>query len=72
MTIRPQRRGLSLLLAALTLTLGLTSTVAPASAAGSAAAGVTGKPTVVLVHGVFADSSGWNSTIASLQTAASR
>ncbi|MFI7111332.1 alpha/beta fold hydrolase [Nonomuraea sp. NPDC050227] len=72
MTIRSQRRGLSLLLAALTLTLGLTGTVAPASAEQSATAATEGtraKPTVVLVHGVFADSSGWNATIAALQKA---
>ncbi|MFB4284953.1 alpha/beta fold hydrolase [Nonomuraea sp. MTCD27] len=72
MTIRSQRRGLSLLLAALTLTLGLTGTVAPASAdqsATAATAGTRAKPTVVLVHGVFADSSGWNATIAALQKA---
>jgi pimeloyl-ACP methyl ester carboxylesterase len=69
MTIRSQRRGLSLMLTALTLTLGLTATVAPASAAQSATAGTRAKPTVVLVHGVFADSSGWNATIAALQKA---
>ncbi|MEU1723344.1 alpha/beta hydrolase [Nonomuraea sp. NPDC005692] len=71
MTIRSQRRGLSLLLATMTLTLGLTSTITPASAADSATAATaaTGKPTVVLVHGVFADSSGWNATITALQKA---
>ncbi|GAA2871762.1 alpha/beta fold hydrolase [Nonomuraea rubra] len=68
MTIRSQRRGLSLLLAALTVTLGVTGTVTPASAAQTATAG-TPKPTVVLVHGVFADSSGWNATITALQQA---
>ncbi|NRQ40110.1 alpha/beta hydrolase [Nonomuraea sp. NN258] len=71
MTIRSRRRGLGLMLATLTLTLGLTSTVAPASAAAPAAAATAtaGKPTVVLVHGVFADSSGWNATITALQAA---
>ncbi|WP_436761578.1 alpha/beta fold hydrolase [Streptosporangium sp. V21-05] len=77
MTIRSQRRGLSLLLATLTLTLGMTGPVAPASAAAPSAvkgtpgttAGTTAKPTVVLVHGVFADASGWNATIAALQAA---
>ncbi|GAA4059904.1 alpha/beta fold hydrolase [Nonomuraea soli] len=63
MTVRSQHRGLSLLIAALTLPLGLTAAVTPASASASA------KPTVVLVHGVFADSSGWNETIARLQRA---
>ncbi|MFI7134349.1 alpha/beta fold hydrolase [Nonomuraea sp. NPDC050153] len=79
MTVRPQprpqtRRGLSLALAALTLTLGLTATAAPASAAQATAttattAATTGKPTVVLVHGAFADASGFNDMIARLQAA---
>ncbi|MEO3808851.1 alpha/beta hydrolase [Sphaerisporangium sp. B11E5] len=65
MTIRPRRRALSLLITALTLMLGLTATVAPASAAPR----TTARPTIVLVHGVFADASGWNATIAALQAA---
>ncbi|MEV0830964.1 alpha/beta fold hydrolase [Nonomuraea rubra] len=69
MTIRSQHRGQSLLLAALTVTLGLAGTVTPASAAQTATAGTPAKPTVVLVHGVFADSSGWNATITALQQA---
>ncbi|MFI6818660.1 alpha/beta fold hydrolase [Nonomuraea sp. NPDC050328] len=73
MTVRPRHRGLSMLLAVLTLMLGLTGTAtsAAATATTSAAAttGGTAKPTVVLVHGVFADSSGWNATITALQAA---
>lgn len=62
MTIRSKRRGLGLLLAVLTLMLGLTGTA-------TATATTHTKPTVVLVHGVFADSSGWNATITALQAA---
>lgn len=77
MTVRPQSRtrsGFSLAVAALTLTLGVSATVTPASAATSAAtsAAVTSagaKPTVVLVHGAFADASGFNELITRLQGA---
>ncbi|WP_223167888.1 alpha/beta fold hydrolase [Nonomuraea sp. SYSU D8015] len=55
------RRGL---LAAILFVLGLTAVAVPSSANAEGA-----KPTVVLVHGVFADSSGWNPTIAALQAA---
>ncbi|MEV0175476.1 alpha/beta hydrolase [Streptomyces sp. NPDC050803] len=55
----PRRRVLGGLLAAGgALTLGATATT-PASATGA-------KPTVVLVHGVFADASGWNAVTARL------
>lgn len=44
------------------------SIVAVMAAAGSAAAQpASGKPTVVLVHGAFADSSSWNAVIARLE-----
>ncbi|GAA1519969.1 alpha/beta hydrolase [Sphaerisporangium rubeum] len=65
MTVHPRHRALSLLIAALTLVLGLTAAVAPASATRTPPA----KPTIVLVHGVFADASGWNATITALQAA---
>src|SRR4029077_21009700 len=40
----------------------------PVSAASATQAPATGpKPTIVFVHGAFADSSSWNATIASLQ-----
>ncbi|MGW0804725.1 alpha/beta fold hydrolase [Nonomuraea sp. NPDC002799] len=67
------RSGMRLGLAALTLMLGLTATVAPASAVSAARPGAvatTAKPTVVLVHGAFADASGFNDMIARLQAAA--
>jgi pimeloyl-ACP methyl ester carboxylesterase len=77
MTLRPRtRRGARLALATLTLTFGLTATVAPASAAPAArpataatTTATTAKPTVVLVHGAFADASGFNDLIARLQAA---
>ncbi|MDF5758045.1 alpha/beta hydrolase [Spongiactinospora sp. TRM90649] len=51
-------------LAAAAVTLGLAA-LPPAASAG----GVSGKPTVVLVHGAFADSSSWNGVIQRLQRA---
>ncbi|MEH0654653.1 alpha/beta hydrolase [Streptomyces scabiei] len=57
---QPRRRVLGGLLAAGAVTL----TAAPAAAAAPSGSG--SKPTVVLVHGVFADSSGWNDVIARL------
>ncbi|MET9388712.1 alpha/beta hydrolase [Streptomyces sp. NPDC002928] len=59
---QPRRRVLGGLLAAGAVTLG----AAPASASASARSGSGTRPTVVLVHGVFADSSGWNDVIARL------
>ncbi|MEU3611691.1 alpha/beta hydrolase [Streptomyces sp. NPDC006872] len=59
---QPRRRVLGGLLAAGAVTLG----AAPAPAPASARSGGGTKPTVVLVHGVFADSSGWNDVIARL------
>ncbi|MER5757504.1 alpha/beta hydrolase [Streptomyces sp. NPDC002088] len=59
---QPRRRVLGGLLAAGAVTLG----AAPASASASARSGSETRPTVVLVHGVFADSSGWNDVIARL------
>ncbi|MEO3869522.1 alpha/beta hydrolase [Nonomuraea sp. B12E4] len=69
MTRTQPRPGLSLALATLTLTLGLTATVAPASAAQSTTTTGGAKPTVVLVHGAFADASGFDDLIARLQKA---
>ncbi|GAA3573300.1 alpha/beta hydrolase [Nonomuraea rosea] len=62
-------RGLRLALATLTLALGATAIAVPASAAMTTTANVatTAKPTVVLVHGAFADASGFNDMIARLQ-----
>ncbi|MFE7653164.1 alpha/beta fold hydrolase [Streptomyces bottropensis] len=57
---QPRRRVLGGLLAAGAVTLA----GAPASAA--APSGNDKRPTIVLVHGVFADSSGWNDVIARL------
>jgi len=59
---QPRRRVLGGLLAAGAVTLG----AAPAPASASARSGSGTRPTVVLVHGVFADSSGWNDVIARL------
>jgi pimeloyl-ACP methyl ester carboxylesterase len=47
----------------------LTATSAPSAASTPAAARHSVKPTIVLVHGAFADSSGWNGVIARLQHA---
>lgn len=47
-------------------TLGALS-IAAALAGGGGAAAETAKPTVVLVHGAFADSSSWNGVIARLE-----
>ncbi|RZB19569.1 alpha/beta hydrolase [Streptomyces sp. F001] len=57
---QPRRRVLGGLLAAGAVTLGTAPTPA------SARSGSGTRPTVVLVHGVFADSSGWNDVIAPL------
>ncbi|BBC29578.1 Alpha/beta hydrolase family protein [Streptomyces graminofaciens] len=58
---QPRRRVLGGLLAAGAVTLG----AAPAASA-AASSGGAARPTVVLVHGVFADASGWNDVIARL------
>ncbi|MDX3457033.1 alpha/beta hydrolase [Streptomyces sp. ME02-8801-2C] len=61
-------RTLGTVLASCALVAGLTGAVAHSSSPAASSAQKPGpKPTVVLVHGVFADSSGWNSTIKSLQ-----
>ncbi|MFJ4834888.1 alpha/beta fold hydrolase [Streptomyces sp. NPDC088747] len=63
---QPRRRVLGGLLAAGTATLtGVSATTASANSR----TGSGPKPTIVLVHGVFADASGWNDTIARLQKA---
>ncbi|WP_218825060.1 alpha/beta fold hydrolase [Streptosporangium subroseum] len=57
------------LFATFVLLLGLTGVTASASAATPATSATGAKPTVVLVHGAFADASGFNDTIALLQKA---
>ncbi|MFG2883243.1 alpha/beta fold hydrolase [Streptomyces sp. NPDC048297] len=64
---RPGRRVLSAGLLAGALVLGTGAAVAPVSASAAETSGP--KPTVVLVHGVFADASGWYQTIDQLQKA---
>ncbi|ROO84266.1 pimeloyl-ACP methyl ester carboxylesterase [Actinocorallia herbida] len=69
MTVRSahrSRRTFGVLFTAVTLAVGLGVAAAPSTAkpGGTPAAP---KPTIVLVHGVFADASGWNSVIAKLQ-----
>ncbi|MFG2949792.1 alpha/beta fold hydrolase [Streptomyces adustus] len=64
---RPRRRTLNACLLAAALMAGVGGTVAPVSATTAHSSGP--KPTVVLVHGVFADASGWYPTIAALQKA---
>jgi pimeloyl-ACP methyl ester carboxylesterase len=61
-------RSMAVVIATITVLFGLTGIIAPASAT-TATTAAGAKPTVVLVHGVFADSSGWNATISRLQTA---
>lgn len=62
-------RTLGTVLASCALVFGLTGAVAHSSPAPASAEKGAPKPTVVLVHGVFADASGWNATIKSLQDA---
>ncbi|KUN29863.1 alpha/beta hydrolase [Streptomyces antibioticus] len=64
---RPRRRTVSACLLAAALVAGVGGAVAPVSAHTAHTSGP--KPTVVLVHGVFADASGWYRTIAALQKA---
>ncbi|WP_121708988.1 alpha/beta hydrolase [Streptomyces sp. E5N91] len=65
--LRPSRRSLSALAAvAGVAALGLAA-MAPASAAQAEPATQGVKPTVVLVHGAFADSSSWNGVITRLR-----
>lgn len=67
MPISMQLRGLlAASLLALTLAVGAAPTAAAAPAAPSAASAAA-KPTVVLVHGAFADASGWGAVITRLQ-----
>ncbi|CCK24750.1 hypothetical protein BN159_0371 [Streptomyces davaonensis JCM 4913] len=63
----PRRRVLGASLLAGALALGAGGTLAPVSA--SPAHSTEPKPTIVLVHGVFADASGWYPTIDALQKA---
>ncbi|WP_371749208.1 alpha/beta fold hydrolase [Streptomyces sp. NBC_00280] len=62
-------RTLGTVLASCALVVGLTGAVAHSSPAPSSSEKGSPKPTVVLVHGAFADASGWNATIKSLQDA---
>ncbi|MGV9454424.1 alpha/beta fold hydrolase [Streptomyces sp. NPDC003635] len=64
---RPRRRTVSACLLAAALVAGVGGAVAPVSATTAHTSGP--KPTVVLVHGVFADASGWYQTTATLQKA---
>ncbi|GAA2897317.1 hypothetical protein GCM10020220_103960 [Nonomuraea rubra] len=59
-------RRLGMLITTCVLVLGLGGATVPASAASGA------KPTVVLVHGAFADASGFNDMITMLEAAVSR
>ncbi|WP_229075040.1 alpha/beta fold hydrolase [Actinoplanes sp. DH11] len=61
---RPQRSLLLVLVLALTVAAGLFGAAATASASSRDRP----KPTVVLVHGAFADASGWNDVVARLQS----
>jgi pimeloyl-ACP methyl ester carboxylesterase len=67
---RPRRRAVSACLLTAALVAGVGGAVAPVSATTAHTSGP--KPTVVLVHGVFADASGWYRTIAQLQKAGYR
>ncbi|MFG2480370.1 alpha/beta fold hydrolase [Streptomyces fagopyri] len=68
--IRPTRRRAAVLGAvAGVATLALTAATGPASAARAEHRPSAAKPTVVLVHGAFADSSSWNGVIERLQRA---
>ncbi|MEU8192886.1 alpha/beta hydrolase [Microbispora amethystogenes] len=60
------RRVLLVVLGAVAL---LFSSTTPNAVAGVTAATTNVKPTVVLVHGAFADASGWNGVVARLQAA---
>jgi len=64
-------RPITLVLAALALVLGLLAAGAgsASSTSGEGHGQAAPKPTIVLVHGVFADASGWNATIERLQRA---
>lgn len=59
-------RILALLAAITALVLAGTLTMTPTAQSASSASAPAGKPTVVLVHGAFADSSGWNDVAARL------
>jgi pimeloyl-ACP methyl ester carboxylesterase len=66
----PPRRSptfnVSTVVAVLLVVLGLSAS--PAGAQSTATTQPIGKPTIVLVHGAFADSSGWNDVAADLAT----
>jgi pimeloyl-ACP methyl ester carboxylesterase len=63
---RPLRPALLTLLLAVAVALGLLGATT-ASGSASASSDARPKPTIVLVHGAFADASGWNDVIARLQ-----
>ncbi|MEU8763693.1 alpha/beta hydrolase [Streptomyces sp. NPDC048659] len=67
---RVRRAGaLALLLTSAALATGPAATTATAADGTDAARGHGAKPTVVLVHGAFADASGWNDVVDRLQHA---
>src|SRR5687767_11133240 len=60
----PRLRFILLALAlAVALAVTATAVAQPAYRPGDARAGAAAKPTIVLVHGAFADASGWDSVI---------
>jgi pimeloyl-ACP methyl ester carboxylesterase len=61
------RRALGAAVAAVALALGATGATAAAAPADTGARAGAAKPTVVLVHGAFADASGWAGVIDRLQ-----
>jgi pimeloyl-ACP methyl ester carboxylesterase len=63
---RPRTR---ILLPVILAILAVLVTALSSSAAATAASRHTAKPTVVLVHGAFADASSWNKVVARLQGA---
>jgi len=68
--VRPVKTVIAVIVVCLTLAItggAASATTTPAHATDTASSAP--KPTVVLVHGAFADSSGWNATISQLQQA---
>ncbi|MGV9386109.1 alpha/beta fold hydrolase [Nonomuraea sp. NPDC003707] len=63
------RPGIRILLPLMLAVLSIMVTALASPSAASTTAGRTAKPTVVLVHGAFADASSWNKVVARLQGA---
>src|SRR5215510_3972251 len=61
------RRPLLILAAVVTALIALTASAAGGATEGRSTAPEAPKPTVVLVHGAWADGSGWNDVVARLQ-----